>query len=246
MPQKKNYVRYFTAMTLGVKKKITQLLNYVRPLSPTAVGEMQERMLMDLTHQLQESIDHLQLTWLEKRDEVLQPNLDTVSNSMASTVATGEAALRKAERFFVLGNKGRSPIHPSSDLPIDKPDRLDNTLRPAGTLTQGMLLEEAQHWLRKFDQWFKWNTTVLSKKDNVTQRLLLENFLDESMLSRIKSDITVTDAMPIQGPNGLLAKLESYYTDDLPMIIRRHNFISCKQERGEKFLAWVKNVYLTR
>ena len=66
MPQKKNYVNYFTTMALSVEKKITQLLNYVRPLSPTAVGEMQEWMLMDLTRQLQESIDHLQLTWLEK------------------------------------------------------------------------------------------------------------------------------------------------------------------------------------
>ena len=92
MPQKKNYVWYFTTMTLGVEKKITQLLNYVRPLSPSAVSEMQERMLMDLTRQLRESIDHLQLTWLEKRDEVLPPNLDTVSNSVASTVTTVEVA----------------------------------------------------------------------------------------------------------------------------------------------------------
>ena len=61
MPQTKNYVNYFTTMSLGVEKKITQLLNYIRPLSPTAVGEMQERMLMDLTNQLQKSIDHIQL-----------------------------------------------------------------------------------------------------------------------------------------------------------------------------------------
>ena len=79
---------------------------------------------------------------------------------------------------------------------------------------------------------------VFSKKGSVTQRVLLENFLDERMLSRIKSDVTVTATIPIQGPDGLLAKLELYYTDILPMIIRRHNFISCKKERGEKFLAW--------
>ena len=77
MPQKKNYVNYFTTMTLGIIKKITQLLNYVRPLSPTAVVEMQEQMLMDLTRQLRESIDQLQLTWLEKQDEVLLPSLDS-------------------------------------------------------------------------------------------------------------------------------------------------------------------------
>ena len=48
MPQKKNYVNYFTTMTLGVEKKITQLLNYVQPLSPIAVSEMQERMWLRL------------------------------------------------------------------------------------------------------------------------------------------------------------------------------------------------------
>ena len=61
-----------------------------------------------------------------------------------------------------------------------------------------MSLEEAWHWLRKFDQWFIWNATVLSKKGSVTQRVLLENFLDERMLSRIKSDVTVTATTPIQ------------------------------------------------
>ena len=40
---------------------------------------------------------------------------------------------------------------------------------------------------------FKWNAAILNKKDSVTQRVLLENFLDKRMLSRIKSDITVTD-----------------------------------------------------
>ena len=58
------------------------------------------------------------------------------------------------------------------------------------------------------------------------------------MLSRVNFDITVTPSTPIQGSDRHLVKLESYYTDDLLMIIRRHNFISCKQERGEKFMAW--------
>ena len=80
-----------------------------------------------------------------------------------------------------------------------------------------MTLEEARNWIRKFDEWFKWNTTVLTKKDSITQRVLLENFLDNRMLSKIKSDVTVTDATLIVGPNGLLKKLVSYYTDDLPM-----------------------------
>ena len=48
-------------MALGVEKKITQLLNYIRPLSPTTVGEMQEWMLMDLTNQLQASFGTIHL-----------------------------------------------------------------------------------------------------------------------------------------------------------------------------------------
>ena len=164
MPQKKNYVRYFTTMTLGIEKKINQLLNYVRPLSPTAVGEMQERMLMDLTRQLRESIDHLQLMWFEKRDEVHLLSLERVSQAKALTIARGEATLRKAERFIILGSKHKSPVRSPPDPPIDKSDCLDNTLKPEGSLKWSMTLEEAWHWLRKFDQWFIWNATVLSKK----------------------------------------------------------------------------------
>ena len=79
---------------------------------------------------------------------------------------------------------------------------------------------------------------MLDKKDKITRRVLLENFLDDRMLSRIKSDISVDEDTPIRGANGLLVKLESYYFDDQPMIIHRHNFTSCKQDRGEKFVTW--------
>ena len=164
MPQKKNYVNYFSTMALGVEKKITQLLNYIRPLSPTAVGEMQERMLMDLTNQLQNSIDHIQLTWLEKRDEVPQPHFKRVNTFLRDVLATGEAALRKAEQFVVLGTRPRSPARPPTEPPVDKLERLDNTLKPDGNLKRTMTLEEARIWIRKFDQWFKWNTNVLQKK----------------------------------------------------------------------------------
>ena len=85
-------------MTLGVKKNITQLLGYLRQLTPSAIGEMQEWMLMDLTGQQRESIDHLQLMWL--------------SESVARTFSTGEAALHKAKRFIVMDNKGRPPTVP--------------------------------------------------------------------------------------------------------------------------------------
>ena len=215
MPQMKNYVNYFTKMALGVEKKITQLLNYVRPLSPTAVGEIQEQMLMDLTRQLQESIDHLQLTWLEKRDQIQPPNFDRVSTFVRSTIATGEAALRKAKRFVVLGSRPKLLVHPPTEPPTNEPDCLDNTFKPEGCLKRTMSLEEAQYWLRKFDQWFVWNAKVLIKKGLVAQRMFLENFLDERMLSKVQSDVLVNPSTPIQGPNGLLKKLELYYTDKL-------------------------------
>ena len=157
---------------------------------------------------------------------------------MRDVLATGEAALRKAKQFVVLGTRPRSPARPPTEPPADKLDRLDNTLKPDGNLKWTMTLEEARIWLRKFDQWFKWNTNVLQKKGLVAQRVLLENFLDNRMLSKVQSDGTINKNTPVQGPDGLLKRLESYYTDDLPTIIRRHNFISCKQERGEKFMAW--------
>ena len=136
-------------MALGVEKKITQLLNYVRPLSPTAVGEMQERMLMDLTHQLQASIDPMQLTWLEKQDKPQPPNFDRVSTFVRNTIATKEAALQKAERFVVLGNRPRLPARPPTEPPTDKLDRLNNTLKPEGCLKRTMSHEEARLWIRK-------------------------------------------------------------------------------------------------
>ena len=58
---------------------------------------MQEQMLMDLTNQLQNSIDHIQLTWLEKQEEVPQPHFERVNTFLRDALAPGEAALRKAE-----------------------------------------------------------------------------------------------------------------------------------------------------
>ena len=50
------------------------------------------------------------------------------------------------------------------------------------------------------------------------------------MLSRVKTDATVKPDTPIRGPNGLLEKLELYYTDDLPMIIRRSRSTEAKED----------------
>ena len=99
-PKNKNHLSYFTTMTFGVERRISQLINYVRSLDATTVGEMQERMLMDFTRNLREAIDNCQLAWLDKRDEVHLISTDKIRKLMDSTVNTGEAALRKAQRFI--------------------------------------------------------------------------------------------------------------------------------------------------
>ena len=43
---------------------------------------------------------------------------------------------------------------------------------------------------------------------------------------------------PVTGDGGLISKLRSYYSNDYPIIIRRHDFTTCKQDRGEPFLTW--------
>ena len=105
--------------------------------------------------------DHIQLTWLEKRDKLQPPNFKRVNIFLRNAIATGVAALWKAEWFVVLSNKPRSPARSSTKPPADKLDRLDNTLKPDGNLKRTMTLEEARIWLRKFDQWFKWNANIL-------------------------------------------------------------------------------------
>ena len=62
-----------------------------------------------------------------------------------STVNMGEAALRKAERFAAQGDK------PTAKIPVDRPDRLNNTLKPDGYLKRSMTLEEARIWIRKLN-----------------------------------------------------------------------------------------------
>ena len=126
----------------------------------------------------------------------------------------------------------------SSSLPGQQPDRLKNTLKPAGNLGRDMTLEEAENWLKKFEEWFIWNKAILDRKGYQTQRVLLENFLDERMLSKMHTDNSVTSETLIPGEGGLLRKLASYYIDDNPMINRHHAFTACKQSRGEPFMTW--------
>ena len=132
-PKIKNHLSYFTTMTFGFERSISQLINYVRSLDATTVGEMQERMLMDFTRNLREAIDNCQLAWLDKRDEVHTISTEKVRRLVDSTVNTGEAALRKAKRFIAQCCGFASNRKPPG-TPIDKPDHLDNTLTPEGCL----------------------------------------------------------------------------------------------------------------
>ena len=94
-------------MNLAVEKKVQQLLNYIQKLTQPAIGEMQARMLVDLSGTLRRAIDNLQCTWAIKRDELHRQDLDMVSQSVSETISTGEAALRKAEKFVIQGDPGR-------------------------------------------------------------------------------------------------------------------------------------------
>ena len=166
-PKIKNHLTYFTTMTFGVERRISQLINYIRSLDAKTVGEMQERMLMDFTRNLREAIDNCQLAWLDKRDEVHPISTDKIRKLVDSTVNTGEAALRKAQTFIAeccgIASNRKPP-----GTPVDRPERLDNTLKPEESLKRSMTLEEARHWIRKFDQWFEWNAAVLAKKSRET------------------------------------------------------------------------------
>ena len=101
-----------------------------------------------------------------------------------------------------------------------------------------MSITEADNWLKGFTAWFEWNAPILDTKGPLTKRIILENFLDERLLSKLRTDVTVTLDTLVLGNRGLIDKLRSYYDDDSPIICRRHAFTACKQENGEPFLTW--------
>ena len=100
-----------------------------------------------------------------------------------------------------------------------------------------MSITEADNWLKGFTAWFEWNAPILDTKDPITKRIILENFLDERLLSKLRMDVTVMMSTPVLGNNSLIDKLRSYYNNS-PIICRRHAFTACKQENGEPFLTW--------
>ena len=105
-------------------------------------------------------------------------------------------------------------------------------------LNRDMSLTEADNWLKGFTALFDWNAPILNSKGPLTKRILLENFLDERLLSKLQMDDSITMDTPVLGHRGIVDKLRSYYIDDCPLICRRHAFTVCKQEHGEPFLTW--------
>ena len=73
-----------------------------------------------------------------------------------------------------------------------------------------MTLAEAEQWFTRFDGWFEWNEAILNRKGYQTQRIILENFLDERMVYKLRTDDTVTSETPIRGKEGLIRKLATY------------------------------------
>ena len=81
-----------------------------------------------------------------------------------------------------------------------------------------MTLTEADNWLKGFAAWFEWNAPLLNSKGPLTKRVLLENFLDERLLSKLQTDTSITMNTPVLGHGGVIDKLRSYYINDYPLI----------------------------
>jgi hypothetical protein len=107
------------------------------------------------------------------------------------------------------------PTPPSHD---SRPQRLENTLKPSMNLNRDMSLSEADNWLKGFTVWFDWNAPILNSKGPLTKGILLENFLDDRLLSKLQTDDSITMDTPVLGHGGIVDKLRSYYTDDCPLI----------------------------
>ena len=120
--------------------------------------------------------------------------------------------------------------NPTSFTHDPRPQCLENTLKPSVNLSRDMSLTEADNWLKGFTAWFDWNAPILNSKGPLTKRVLLENFLDERLLSKLQTDNSVTLDTPVLGHGGIIDKLRSYYIDDCPLICRRHAFTACKLE----------------
>jgi hypothetical protein len=103
-----------------------------------------------------------------------------------------------------------APPTETSQKTTGKHERLDHTLRPHGHLSKTMSLEEATMWLKDFENYLKWNESVIAKS-NACSRDLLESRLEADLVVTLQADVTVTRATTVRGPDGVLAKLRRYF-----------------------------------
>ena len=162
------------------------------------------------------------------------------SSESAPDNQTAHSACTDKELHEQPGDNAKNPTQVQTRYPLPqfpRPDRLDNTLKPNGPLLRDMSITEADTWLKKFTAWFEWNAPILDTKHPTMRRAILENFLDDRLISKLQTDTTITTDTPILGSDGIINKLRSYYNDN-PIFYRRHAFTACKQETGEPFLTW--------
>jgi hypothetical protein len=98
----------------------------------------------------------------------------------------------------------------TSQKTTEKHERLDHSLRPHGHLSKTMSLEEATFWLKDFENYLKWNESVIAK-GNACSRDLLESCLEADLVATLQADVTVARATTVRRPDGELAKLRRYF-----------------------------------
>ena len=98
-----------------------------------------------------------------------------------------------------------------------------------------MSLEEAANWLKKFEEWFNWNEAI-NKKEYQTRRVILTNFLEEKILSNLRTDDTFTRETPIRGETINLLRRRFPFDQPLPWKKRPHGWIDKKMTVDHQIL----------
>ena len=68
----------------------------------------------------------------------------------------------------------------------------------------------------------------------MTKSVLLENFINERLLSKLQTDASITMNTAVLGHGGVIDKLRSYYVDDCPLICRRSTTTSVTHATKQK------------
>ena len=126
--------------------------------------------------------------------------LESAPDNQTAHSACTDSALHEK-----LGDEAKNRARTRDPLPqFPRPDRLDNTLKPNGPLIRDMSITEADTWLKGFTAWFEWNAPILDTKHPTTKRILLENFLDDRLRSKLQTDTTITTDTPVLGSDGII------------------------------------------